>query len=119
MSSDGPAEGVTRGTTTREGPAGNCFWKIEVTGEDQYARDDAKKALEAHFKQKHCSVAKVQIVLEKESVLVEPGEELSDVLDRFHDRMAEDPPGSWEVAYACGEYTADDPADVGFEEVPY
>lgn len=87
-------------------PFDGCGWSIEVAKlypEDQMAREDAEHQAERHFDRKHRGKARIRVVLERE-VSVHPKQELSKILDRYHDKVEEDRPGDFDVAYAIGEW---------------
>jgi hypothetical protein len=94
------------GTERRECPFDGCGWSIEVEKlypKDQQAREDAEHQAEMHFDREHRGQARVKVVLERE-VSVHPKQSLSEIIDGEHDRMVDDTPVGYEVAYAVGEF---------------
>lgn len=93
------------GSVVRECPHQGCGWQIKVDKmypEDETARDEAECHAERHFDREHRGEARVRVVLERE-VSAHPEQTLQDIIDSEHDRLAEDTPAGFEVAFAYGE----------------
>jgi len=104
------------GSVVRRCPFEGCTWDIEIEKlhpEDEMARQDAESQTERHIASEHRGEARVRVVLERD-VSVHPKQNLQDIVDSHHDRIAADPPAGYEVAYAFGELLeeSDDPSQV-------
>lgn len=97
--------GSEHGSVVRNCPHDGCGYQVEVEKmypEDEMARHDAEASVERHFDRKHRGEARIRVVLERE-VSVHPKQALQDIIDSEHDRLAEDTPAGFEVAFAYGE----------------
>jgi len=104
--SEQSSDGSEHGTVRRECPFEGCGWSIEVAKlypEDQMAREDAEHQAERHFDREHRGKARIKVVLERE-VSPHPKQDLVEIIDHYHDQVADSFPAGFEVAYAVGEW---------------
>lgn len=102
-------ERTTPHSAVKECPYNGCDWTEEYDPESRIDELAAEDAATIHFESHHGGTARVRVVLERD-VFAAPGRDLSDIVDRYHDRISDEPPTGFDVAFAYGEFV-DEPED--------
>ena len=75
---------------------------VEIWNDLEHAKRRADEKLEFHFDETHRGEARIKAVFERR-VKPHPEQDLADIVGRHHDRMADELPDGYELAYVVGE----------------